>query len=317
METSKTLPTECITLGKTALQISPMGIGTWQWGDRIVWDYGKGGFSDDDLRPGFQVSLQVGINFFDTAEAYGSGRSETLLGQQVRACGRNLVIASKFVPYPWRIAKSNLKVALKHSLDRLGLEELDLYQIHLPLPPHPVTFWADALADVVYDGLVKAVGVSNFSRDQMRRAYDVLAKRGIPLASNQVRYNLFDHSPEKNGVLPACRELGVTLIAYSPLAQGLLTGKYTPQKPLSGTRGIQLNRHLGNLQPQIELMRQIGQAHNHKSPAQVALNWLICKGVVPIPGAKNAQQATENAGALGWRLNESEIAVLEAASDHK
>jgi aryl-alcohol dehydrogenase-like predicted oxidoreductase len=310
----KTFP-ERIQLGKTDLQISPLGIGTWQWGDRMVWGYGQGGYSDDDLRAGFEDSLQAGINFFDTAEMYGGGRSETLLGQYVRASRVPVVVATKYMPYPWRLRKSNLREALLRSLNRLGLEKVDLYQIHWPFPPRPVETWADALADVVQAGLVNAVGVSNFSQDQMRRSYDVLARRGIPLASNQVRYNLFDRQAEKNGLLQACRELGVTLIAYSPLAQGLLTGKYTPQNPISGTRGFQYRRYLGPLQPLIGRMREIGQAHGGKSPAQVALNWVICKGALPIPGAKNVRQSHENIGALGWQLTETEVAALEEASN--
>lgn len=311
--TNRTLPAR-IPLGKTDLQISPLGIGTWQWGDRMTWGYGQGGYSDEDLRAGFEDSLQAGINFFDTAEVYGSGRSETLLGQYMRASNQPLVIATKFMPYPWRLRKANLKEALLRSLNRLGLDKVDLYQIHWPFPPRPVETWANALADVFQDGLVRAVGVSNFNRDQMRRAYDVLARRGIPLASNQVRYNLFDRQPEKTGLLQDCHELGVTLIAYSPLAQGLLTGKYTPQNPIRGTRGFQYRRYLGPLQPLIGCMREIGGAHGDKSPAQVALNWVICKGALPIPGAKNLRQSHENVGALGWQLTKTEVATLDEAA---
>jgi aryl-alcohol dehydrogenase-like predicted oxidoreductase len=315
MAPALTTTPERISLGKTTLQISPLGIGTWQWGDRRTWDYGKGGYTDEDLRAGFEDSLEAGINFYDTAEVYGRGRSETLLGQYVQACGRTLVIATKFMPYPWRLRKAELKEALARSLQRLGMKKVDLYQMHWPFPPRPVGSWADALADVVEAGLVSAVGVSNYSRDQMRRAYDVLARRGIPLASNQVRYNLFDRKVEKNGLLHACRELGVTLIAYSPLAQGILTGKYTPQNPIRGTRGFTYRRYLGPIQPLVGLMREIGQAHGGKSPAQVALNWVICKRAVPIPGAKNVRQSHENIGALGWLLTESELSALDAASD--
>ena len=313
METTTT--PERIMLGKTSLQISPLGVGTWQWGDRMVWAYGRSGFTDADLRAGFEDSLAAGINFFDTAEAYGNGHSETLLGQFVRACGQSPVIATKFMPYPWRLSKSSLRASLINSLARLGLKKVDLYQMHWPLPPVPVETWAGALADAVDAGLVTAVGVSNYSRSQMRRAYGTLAKRGIPLASNQVRFNLFDRKAEKSGLLQACHELGVTLIAYSPLAQGMLTGKYTLRHPILGMRGFAYAWFLGSIQPLIRLMRQIGEAHGGKSPAQVALNWVICKGAVPIPGAKNQRQAHENIGALGWLLTADEVNQLDMASN--
>ena len=314
LNVTQTAP-ERIALGKTGIQISPLGVGTWQWGDRTFWDYGKGGYTDSDLRAGFEASLRAGINFFDTAESYGSGRSETLLGQAVRASGQPVVVATKFMPYPWRLPRASLMQALRRSLERLGLERVDLYQIHWPFPPRPAESWAGALADAVEAGLVKAVGVSNYSLAQMRRTHDALARRGVPLASNQVQFNLLDRSAEKTGLLGACQELGITLIAYSPLSQGLLTGKYTPQHPPRGIRGFRYRRSLRPVQPLIGLLREIGEAHGGKSPAQVALNWVTAKQAVPIPGAKNLQQAQENIGALGWRLAEGELAALDAASE--
>jgi aryl-alcohol dehydrogenase-like predicted oxidoreductase len=159
------------------------------------------------------------------------------------------------------------------------------------------------------------VGVSNYSAAQMRLAHQVLSRRGIPLASNQVEYHLLNRKVERNGVLQSCRELGVTLIAYSPLAKGLLTGKYTPEIRPPGLRKYTVRSgRLSSIQPLIGLMRQVGQAHEGRSPAQVALNWLICKGAVPIPGAKNGHQAQENAGATGWRLEAAEIAALDEIS---
>jgi aryl-alcohol dehydrogenase-like predicted oxidoreductase len=193
---------------------------------------------------------------------------------------------------------------------------VDLYQIHWPFPPMPIEQWADALADVFHAGLVRAVGVSNYSAEQTRRAHAVLAKRGVPLASNQAHYNLLHRDPECNSLLQTCRELGITLIAYSPMAMGVLTGKYTPENPPSGIlRGPRYSRQfLARIQPLIALMKEVGAAHG-KNPAQVALNWVMRKGAVPIPGAKNARQAQENIGALGWRLAESEIAALDAVSE--
>lgn len=306
---------ETVPLGKTDVRVPPLGLGTWQWGDSMFWGYGKG-YAESEIRAAFDASLAAGITFFDTAEVYGRGRSERFLGRFSAGRRDGLVIATKFMPLPWRLGKGQLLAALRKSLERLELAQVDLYQIHWPFPPRPVEFWADALADALQAGLVRAVGVSNYSADQMRRAHEVLAKRGVPLASNQVEYSLLHREPERNGVLGACRELGVTLIAYSPLAQGLLTGKYTPENPPPGFRGRRYRgERLARIQPLIGRLREIGAAHGGKSPNQVALNWLICQGAIPIPGAKNARQAQENAGALGWRLTESEMAELAEISE--
>jgi aryl-alcohol dehydrogenase-like predicted oxidoreductase len=174
------------------------------------------------------------------------------------------------------------------------------------------------LADAVEAGKVKAVGVSNYSAEQMREAHAALAGRGIPLASNQVEYSLLHRQPEVNGVLDACRELGITLIAQSPLGGGMLTGKYSAKNRPSGFfRRIlpQYNRkRLEEIQPVVTILRTIGEKYS-KSPSQVALRWLIENPIVlPIPGAKNSRQATENAGALSFSLTQEEVEMLNQAT---
>jgi aryl-alcohol dehydrogenase-like predicted oxidoreductase len=212
------------------------------------------------------------------------------------------------------LRKGALLKALRGSLDRLGIDQADLYQIHWPFPPVAVETWMDGMADSVQAGLTKAAGVSNYNVEQTRRAHAALASRGVPLASNQVQYSLLCRDPERSGLLRACSELGVTLIAYSPLAMGMLTGKYTPDNPPSGTRARRYNRaYLAKIQPLVSLLRDIGTTRG-KTPSQVALNWIICKGAVPIPGAKNARQAADNAAALGWRLTPDEVNALDEAS---
>jgi len=305
-----------IFLGPSQVHISPLGIGTWAWGDRLFWGYGRGSYTDADLEAVFQVSQAAGINFFDTAEIYGRGRSERLLGQFIRAGDEPVVVATKFFPFPWRLGRRSLLRALQKSLERLGLSQVDLYQIHWPYPPVKIETWMDGLADAVEAGLVRTVGVSNYDADQTRRAHAALAQRGVPLVSNQVQYSLLHRQPEQRGLLDTCRQLGITLIAYSPLAQGLLSGKYTPENPPPGLRGRRFNRkHLARVQPLVTHLRELGQAHGGKTPSQVALNWVIRKGAVPIPGAKNAHQAQENIGALGWQLAEEEVAALDAVSE--
>ncbi len=305
---------ETITLGNTEIRISPLGIGTWAWGDRFFWNYGSD-YNAEDVRAAFAAAVEAGINFFDTAEVYGMGRAERFLGELAAQTANSVVIATKFFPFPWRVRRAAMKRALRLSLKRLGKESVDLYQIHFPWPPRSPDFWVRALGEMVQAGLTKAAGVSNFNAEQMRRAHAILAAQGIPLASNQVHYSLLHRAPETNGVLAACKELGITLIAYSPLEMGLLTGKYSPESPPRGIRSRRYSKaYLARIQPLIGLMREIGRAHGNKTPAQVALNWVICKGAVPIPGAKNARQAESNAGALGWRLTEEEITALDNAS---
>ena len=307
---------DIVPLGSSPLRISALGIGTWAWGDRLFWGYGRGGYTDSDLEAAFHAGRSAGINLFDTAEVYGRGRSERFLGRFVRDAGDQVVVATKFFPYPWRLRRTNLVRALRGSLNRLGLNAVDLYQIHWPYPPVSVETWMAGLVDAVEAGLARTVGVSNYNPEQTRRAHAALAKCGVPLVSNQVQYSLLHRYPEWDGLLDLCRELDITLIAYSPLAMGVLTGKYTPDNLPPGVRGRRYNREfLAQAQPLIALLREIGQTHGAKTPAQVALNWVICKGGVPIPGAKNARQAEDNAGALGWRLTGEQVAALDAASE--
>ena len=305
---------ERVKLGNTDIAISPMGIGTWAWGDQVMWGYGKS-YTDADVRAAFDATVAAGINFFDTAEVYGLGRSEKLLGQFIRESGQSLVVATKFMPFPFWLTKNALRRALRNSLKRLGMPRTDLYQMHFPLPPVPVETWMDAMAEAVEAGFVRAVGVSNYDQAQMGRAHNALAKRGIPLASNQVFYSLLHRDPEFNGVAQLCNDLNITLIAYSPLEKGVLTGKYTPDNPPPGPRKrIYSREYLQKALPLIEMLRDFGEAHGGKTPAQVALNWTICKGAVPIPGAKNVRQVQSNVRALGWRLTDDEVAALDELS---
>ena len=306
--------TESSTKETLFLQNAEMGLGAWSWGDRSMWNYGRG-YTDADIEDAFRTSLSAGVNLVDTAEVYGSGRSEHLLGQFLKTTQTPVLVATKFMPYPWRLNRTALLNALHRSLERLGLERVDLYQIHWPFPPYPVETWVEEIAKVAKAGLTRAVGVSNYDKNQMQRAYTVLIGADLPLASNQVEFHLLNRGVEKNGLLDRCKELGVRLIAYSPLAKGFLTAKYNPENPPPGVRGNGAVPKLKRIQPLIELMWEIGNGHAGKSPAQVALNWIICKGALPITGAKTAKQAAQNVGAIGWRLTPEEIKALDEASD--
>lgn len=306
-----------VPLGDTDLQITPLGLGIWQWGDTMTWQYGKG-YGDADLKQVYEAALAAGINFVDTAEIYGRGRSERMVGQSMRETNSRdqIVLATKFAPLPWRLSPGRLIHALRESLNRLGLSHVDLYQIHFPYSPVSIETWMEALADAVEAGLTRAVGVSSFGPSQTVRAHAALARRGVPLASNQVEYSLLARTPESSGLVEVCRDLGITIIAFSPIGKGTLSGKYTPDHVPSGMlRRKYTSSYLARIQPLIGMLKDVGQRHDGKTPSQVALNWLICKGAVPIPGAKNLRQAQENFGALGWRLTDEEVARLDEESE--
>ena len=291
-----------------------IGVGAWSWGDRFFWNYG-GSYNDEDIETAFQASLDAGVNFFDTAEVYGQGRSEQILGKLLKTTGKSVFVATKFFPYPWRFSKKSIHKALQNSLNRLQLDHVFLYQIHWPLFLLPIESLMDSMAKEVKSGKIIAVGVSNFNNSQTQRAFNALSSRQINLASNQVEYHLLNRQIEKNGLLARCQKLGVRVIAYSPLAQGLLTGKYSPKSPPPGVRGPRYASLIKGIKPLIELMTEIGIGHGNKTPGQVALNWLICKGTLPIPGAKNLKQIQQNNGAIGWRLTDEEVGALDITSD--
>lgn len=291
-----------------------MGLGAWQWGDRILWQFGQT-HSEKEVHEAFKLSVNEGLRFIDTAEAYGSGLSERLLGKFIKETDQPILIATKYFPYPWRLSSSSLLRALKGSLDRIGVGSVDLYQVHWPTPIMSVDRLMDGMIECVKSGLTRTAGVSNFNSTQMLTAYSALARQNIPLASNQLHFSLLYKTAEKNGVLARCRELGIRLIAYSPLEKGLLTGKYNANKYPPGIRAGRYANILPKIDPLLKLMTNIGQDHGGKTNAQVALNWTICKGTLPIPGAKNVEQAQENAGTLGWRLTEDEVAKLDEVSD--
>src|SRR5207249_4334190 len=309
-------PTSVIPIPGCDVTMPVMGLGTWAWGDRSTW--GMDGYDPsygfDTIRDAYERAIAAGVTLLDTAEVYGNGESERIIGRLLREDTANrdrVVVATKFMPFPWRVPLARaLMKSLRASLERLGLPFVHLYQIHGPISFRPPSTVAAALAAPYRAGLVKAVGVSNYSEGEMRAIHAALAAEGIPLATNQVEYSLLRTMPETSGLRRACRDLGVTLLAYSPLAMGRLTGKYGVANPPPGKRNFSAFP-MAEIEPVVAELRRIGAAHGGKSAAQVALNWVMCKGAVPIPGAKNAAQAEQNAGALGWTLIPHEVAALD------
>ena len=311
-----------MSLGRSGLRVSRLGVGAMTWGDArglARWHPAKlaygGAHGLAEERKALEVSLGAGVTLFDTAAMYSGGASERRLGELT--AGKQVMIATKFPPGFSARAK-DLPRALEDSLARLGRRTVELYQHHFPARSVSIPELMGLMADAVEAGKIKAVGVSNYSAEQMRLAHAALAERGIPLASNQVEYSLLHRQPETNGVLEACRELGVNLIAYQPLASGALTGKYAPGARVSGLRRFMMSQFRGKgletVAPVVALLREIGGRYS-KTPAQVALRWLLEKeNVLPIPGAKNGLQAAENAGALSFALASAEVEALDQAT---
>ncbi len=310
---------DMITLAGTDVRIPRLGVGTWAWGDKRTW--GMGGYdsslSEASIREAYEASLRAGVTFLDTAELYGRGESERIIGRLLAqyhdAALPRPQIATKFMPSPWKLnVKAALSDALRASLDRLGLPHVDLYQLHGPVSLRSHAALAEALAHAHQAGLLKAIGVSNYSLRETQSIARELHARGLALATNQVEFSLLRRAPETSGLLEGCKQLGVTVLAYSPIGQGRLTGKYSSVNPPQGNR--QFSAHsMKRVDPIVVLLKKLGAKHE-RTPSQVALNWLISKGVVPIPGAKNKRQAEDNAGALGWSLAADELRALDVSA---
>ena len=307
-------------LGRSDVLVPRLGVGAMTWGEahglarlhpaKIAYGGAEG---RDEERGAWEASVAAGVTLFDTAAMYAGGASERRLGELSSDAA---VIATKFPATMWATA-DDMPRHLADSLARLRRERVDLYQHHFPSRRVEIPRLMELMADAVAAGQVRAVGVSNYSADQMRLAHAALARRGIPLASNQVGYSLLHRRPETNGVLDVCRELGITLIAYQPLASGALTGRYTRTNRPRGLRRFGKpfrGRDLTALEPVTALLQQIGARYG-KTPGQVALRWLIENDtVLPIPGAKNRKQATANAEALTFQLTQDEMDALDTAT---
>ena len=327
------------------MQVPRIGIGTIAW---------TADTPEDEARLGEVASsaLSNGLTFFDTAERYGAkgsdlipaslaamglpvdssylgGDTESRLGQ--KWVGDKGVVATKFAPTPWRNDAQSVIDACKGSCERLGVESVDLLQIHMPDIIQPFKAFGvtsaneeahwDGLAECYHSGIAKNVGVSNYGPSLLKRAHAHLAKRGVPLASNQINLSLLFRKQGSLATLERCRELGVRVLAYFPLANGLLAGRYTPEALPPFPKSLTMKKyvagdaeHPDGVTPLLAALQRVA-ARRGKTVPQVAINWCVALGAIPIPGARNLKMARENAGAMGWRLTAEEVAELEAASD--
>jgi len=302
---------EFLELGRTGIKVSMIGLGTWQWGAR-EWGWGHD-YGRAEVFAAFQKALELGVNFIDTAEIYGWGKSERLVGEAIKGHREEVVVATKV--WPWNLTAGRLIRASDRSARRLGVDTIDLYQIHWPNPILPIRSTMKTMRRLVQLGKVRSVGVSNFNLARTKEAQETLSP--LPLASNQVKYNLIDRKIEAD-LLPYAQDANVTIIAHTPLSRSLLTGKFTPQsKPTSLAQAASPKfspRNLTRINRLQQKVSAISAAHN-KTPAQTALNWLISKqNVIAIPGTKTPKHVTDNAGAVGWHLTEGECRELELAA---
>lgn len=304
------------------LILPQMGCGTWAWGNRLLWGYDQS--MDRQLQEVFDLCVSNGVTLFDTGDSYGTGKlngqSEKLLGKFEREYqGINkerICLATKLAAYPWRLtAKSMVKAGLA-SIERMG--RVDLAQMHWSTANYfPWQEWQllDGLADLYEQGLIKGVGLSNYGTKRLRQVHQKFSDRHIPIATLQVQYSLLSTYPVTElGLKDTCDELGIKLIAYSPLCLGILTGKYNdPSTYPKGLRGILFKRLVPEAKPLLDCLSAIAQSR-HKTMAQVAINWCIAKGAMPIPGAKNIKQAQDNIATKDWLLDAGEIAELDRAA---
>jgi len=313
------------TLGRTSIRLSPVGLGCWQFsGGRGLVGSFWARQAPEQVEAIVKASLEGGVDWFDTAEVYGGGTSERSLARALSALGvapGQVTVATKWNP-TLRTSPS-IRESFARREECLRPFKVDLHQVHHPFGLSPVEAEMRVMADLLDRERIRAVGVSNFSADQTQRANRALEARGHALASNQIELSLLDRRAESNGVLDACRDLGVAIIAYSPLGQGLLTGKFHRDPALinrtSGARKLLPAFRPKNLErtlPLIRVLESIAAAHE-ATAAQVALAWLLQfygDGVFVIPGASSIEQARSNAAAAQLVLSEAELHRLDRVS---
>jgi len=294
---------EYTRLGKTDLKISRIGLGTWQFSE--AW-----GVLDYNLAKEIVAkAIEVGINFFDTAMVYGRGRSEEYLGRALKDLGvkRDEVVIATKIPGDF-LAYDDVFRAVDKSLRRLGVRYIDLMQVHWPpcWHNHPTCEYMKALERLVHLGKIRYIGLSDYPVELVEAARQCLSTTDI--VSLQFRYNLIERQAEKE-LIPYAEKHGMTILPWSPLAKGALTGKYTPENfpEFQDVRSSDPVFYLDNFKKVWRLAKELkytGEKYD-KTPAQVALNWLIMYSplIVPIPGAKKPEHVIDNAGAVDWRLS--------------
>lgn len=301
---------EYVSLGRGGPTVSAVGLGMWQAGGK-AWG---SDVRDADCRQAMERAVELGINLVDTAEAYGDGHSERVMSRAIQHVGRDQVFIATKVG-GWHLRADDVKRACAASRKRLGVREIDLYQVHWPDPwsQVPLRETMKALEALHRAGRIRNIGVSNFAVRDLEEARSHLSRTDI--MSNQVRYNMLQRAVEAE-VIPYCKREGIAVLAWSPIGKGVLTGKYhdrkRPKDRVRAEEDLFKPANLRAVTPLIRALRKIGRAHG-RTPGQVALAWLRRhRHVIPIPGAKRPSQSEENASAAGWSLSARELQTLGA-----
>lgn len=346
-----------------SLTVPTVGTGTISWSSDSLFN-----IENDEIDELISSAYRINNNcLFDTAERYGShwktafgmgyGETEKLLNKYINKAtltedsrgnkDSKPIVATKFTPIPWRTTSQSVVDACMQSCYNLGVDQIDLYQIHMPDIVQPFRsfgkvetkdsiYW-DGIIECYNQGLIKNVGVCNYGPTLIEKCQNALSKKGVPLVSNQVSYSLLDRQNGSQDTVDKCNELGIKVLAYYPFAMGLLTGKYSTTQNKkddndhSLTYSKKSNLELDDLQryaygdngktiptdgiqPLLTTMTSIANRRN-KTISQIALNYIISKGAIPIPGCRTSEQLKDNSGAMGWRLSETEIKALELEAD--
>ena len=300
------------------VQVPTIFWGAWSWGDRGTWHW-----SDDEmpaLEDAWKCVTEQGMTFADNAQAYGSGESERIEGRLHKQFNKDR--ASYWIQTKWYVVPDNLtnllspasapKKMLQESLERLDVDYVDCYLVHGHIHASTIAQVAKSLAECVDAGMAKTVGVANYSADDMLKMQSELAKYGVPLATNQCEYSILRRHPETSGLLQACRDNGIVFQSYSSLAQGRLTGKYTAANP--PPKEYRFSSYpMEKVEPILDVVESIAKSRG-VSMSAVAINYNICKGIIPVVGIRKESQARDNLGALGWRLSADEMMKLDQVS---
>jgi len=298
-----------------SLQV-PLAIGTLQWGTTWI-DEKLLGFriKDEDAAKILRLLARQGVTLFDTAEGYGGGTSEERLGvlrSQDPILQKSMLLASKFLPTWWRFSKHSFEAALRASLKRLGIDCMPIFFLHSPVHPRSIEFWVECAAECKKKGLLHSFGLSNCNADQVRRAVAAGKKFGVKVSCNQVMMSLLDFkSKALQDTLAACKENNVTVLAYSPIGQGLLTDKLTRDLFAINRPAKMMRLNWDEIQPLRAAIKEVAAKHE-KTMAQIAINWVICKGCIPLVGCRKLEQAQDIVGCLGWELDNEDLQKLDS-----
>lgn len=297
------------------MKFPPYAVGTWAWGKGTAGSQMIFGEKRDEelLKAAFGTALSYGFDLWDTAEVYGMGSSERLLGECIRESGKSVLISTKHMPKK-KYTAGEVRAALTGSLERLGAERADIFWLHLPFN---IEKNLNECAELVNEGRIGLIGLSNYNAEQINYAEKLLTEKGLRVGAVQNHFSLIRRDPEQLKILDMCREKDIPYFAYMVLEQGALSGKYDDEHPIKGMslRSLEYNVNvMKKLRPLIDCLRELGGKYG-VSPAQISIAWARSKGTIPIVGITKPEQAAELAGSADVMLGADEAARLEGLAD--